>query len=169
MRQFEAASFYKLSQAQDVAGLRVLLFVDGGRTLLAAGCYPEGGGFVQGVPVLAQFDFDTGKPSGEVRLGAAKDGFVHDVVWHPGGFLIAVTSGQPGSGKLAFLRPGAKEPFHTRETGLPNCHSVALHPDQRRFVVTSTNAGSNGNGRRLTKDGEYPGNTSPLHFFEIPA
>ncbi len=169
VRQFEAAPFYTLSRMQDVAGLRVLTFLDDGRTLLAAGCNPEGGGFVQGVPVLMDFDFATGKPVREVRLGTTKEGFVHDVAWHPEGFLIAVTSGQPGSGKLIILRPGEKEPSYTRTAGLANCHSVALHPDKRRFVVTSTNAGSNGNGRRLTADGEYPGNTSPLNLFEIPA
>jgi WD40 repeat protein len=168
-RQFEAAPFYKLSRMQDVAGLRVLTFLDGGRTLLAAGCNPEGGGFVQGVPVLLDFDFATGKPSREVRLGTTKEGFVLDVAWHPDGFLIAVTSGQPGSGKLVYLRPGEKEPSYTGTTGLANSHSVALHPEKRRFVVTSTSAGSNGNGRKLTADGEYPGNTSLLHLFEIPA
>ena len=168
VRQFEAAPFYTLSRMQDVAGLRTLMFLDGGRTLLAAGCNPEGGGFVQGVPVLMEFDFATGKPSREVRLGTTKEGFVHDVVRHPDGFLIAVTSGQPGSGKLVLLRPEEKEPSYTLTAGLANCHSVALHPDKRRFVVTSTNGGSNGNGRRLTADGDYPGNTSPLHLFEIP-
>ena len=168
-RQFDASAFYKLSRMQDVAGLRVLSFLDEGRTLLAAGCDPEGGGFVEGAPVVLQFDFSTGKQSRDVRLGGAKEGFVNDVAWHPGGFLIAVTGGQPGSGKLVFLRPEEKEPFFTRASGLANCHSVALHPDKRRFVVTSTNAGSNGNGRTLTKDGEYPGNRSPLHLFEIPA
>jgi len=167
-RQIAAAPLYKLSRMQDVAGLRVLTFLDGGKTLLAAGCDPEGGGFVQGVPVLLEFDFATGKPSREVRLGTAKEGFVQDVAWHPDGFLIAVTSGQPGSGKLVCLRPGEKEPSYTGTTGLANSHSVALHPDKRRFVVTSTNAGSNGNGRQL-KDGNYVGNTSPLHLFEIPA
>ena len=139
VRQLEAASFYTLSRMQDVAGLRTLIFLDEGRTLLAAGCNPEGGGFV------------------------------HDVVRHPDGFRIAVTSGQPGSGKLVLLRPEEKEPTFTHSTGLANCHSVALHPDKRRFVVTSTNANSSGNGRRLTADGEYPGNSSPLHLFEIPA
>jgi WD40 repeat protein len=169
VRQFEAAPLYMLSRMQDVAGLRVLTFLDGGKTLLAAGCNPEGGGFVQGVPVLMDFDFATGKPTREVRLGTTKEGFVHDAVWHPDGFLIAVTSGQPGSGKLVYLRPGEKEPSYTRTAGLANCHAVALHPDKRRFVVTSTNANSNGNGRRLTADGDYPGNTSPLHLFEIQA
>jgi len=80
VRQFEAAPFYTLSRMQDVAGLRTLMFLDGGRTLLAAGCNPEGGGFVQGIPVLMEFDFTTGKQSREVRLGTTKEGFVHDVV-----------------------------------------------------------------------------------------
>jgi WD40 repeat protein len=167
VREFDAGLFYKLSRLQDVAGLRVLTFIENGKTLAAAGCQPEGGGFLEGAPLLLQFDFASGARLSEIRLGA-KDGFIHDVALHPQGYLIAVTSGQPGNGKVAFLRPREKEPFFTN-TNLPNCHAIALHPDGRRFVVTSTNRESNGNGRQLTKDGQYPSNTSPLHLFEIPA
>ena len=104
----------------------------------------------------------------EWKFGAAKDGFVLDAAWHPGGYLILVTSGQPGNGKIMFLRPGEKEPFFTH-TNVANCHSVTLHPDGKRFAVMAMNKGSNGNGRQLTKDGQYAGNTSPVHLFEIPA
>jgi WD40 repeat protein len=166
-REFDGGLFYKLSRLQDVAGLRVLTLLDNGRILAAAGCQPESGGFLEGAPLLLQFDFGSGNRVSEIRLGA-KDGFIHDLTLHPQGFIMAVTSGQSGSGKIVFLRPQEKEPFFTH-TEIPNCHAITLHPDGRRFVVTSTNRESNGNGRQLTKDGQYPANTSPLHLFEIPA
>jgi WD40 repeat protein len=168
VREFDATVLHKLSRLQDVAGLRVLAFHDGGKSLLVGGCDPEGGGFLEGVPVLVQFDTATGKQLADWKFGAAKDGFVLDVATHPAGYLIAVTSGQPGNGKVLFLRPGEKEPFFTNPN-LANCHSIALHPDHRRFAVVAMSKGSNGNGRPKTADGAYPSNTSPVHLFEIPA
>lgn len=164
-REFDAGLFYKLSRLQDVAGLRALTFLDDGRTLAAGGCQPEGGGFLEGAPLLLQFEFSSGKLITETRFGA-KDGFIHDFAWHPKGFLMAVTSGQPGSGKLVFFRPQEKEPFYTN-AAMPNCHSLTIHPDGKRIVVTSTNRDSNGNGRLTTKGGQYPANTSPLHLLQI--
>ncbi len=166
VREFDASVFHKLSRLQDVAGLRMLAFIDGGKSLLVGGCEPAGGGFLEGAPALLRFDVATGKKLLDWRFGVAKDGFVLDVAAHPGGYLILVTSGQPGNGKVMFLRPGEKEPFFTH-TAIANCHSVTLHPDTKRFAVAAMNKASNGNGRQLTKDGEYPGNTSPVHLFEI--
>lgn len=168
VREFDASVFHKLSRLQDVAGLRMLAFVEGGKSLVVGGCEPEGGGFLEGVPVLVKFDTATGKQTAEWKFGAAKDGFVLDVAAHPAGFLIVVTSGQPGNGKIMFLRPGEKEPFYTH-TNVANVHSVTLHPDGKRFAVVAMNKASNGNGRPKTADGSYPGNTSPVHLFEIPA
>jgi WD40 repeat protein len=168
VREFDATVFHKLSRLQDVAGLRMLAFIEGGKSLLVGGCEPEGGGFLEGAPVLLKFDVATGKKQIEWKFGAAKEGFVLDVAQHPGGYLIVVTSGQPGSGKIMFLRPGEKEPFFTH-TAVANVHSVTLHPDGKRFAVAAMNKASNGNGRPKTADGSYPSNTSPVHLFEIPA
>ncbi len=168
IRDFDASVLFSVSRLQDVCGLRVVTFIDGGKSLLVGGCEPAGGGFLEGAPVLVKFDTATGKKQTEWKFGAAKDGFVLDVAWHPGGYLILVTSGQPGSGKILFLRPGEKEPFFTH-TNVANCHSVTLHPDGKRFAVAAMNKASNGNGRPKTADGSYPGNTSPVHLFEIPA
>ncbi len=168
VRDFDASVLFHLSRLQDVCGLRVVTFIDGGKSLLVGGCEPAGGGFLEGAPVLVKFDTATGKKQTEWKFGAAKDGFVLDVAAHPAGYLILVTSGQPGSGKIMFLRPGEKEPFFTH-TALANCHSIALHPDGRRFTVSAMKGGSNGNGRPKTADGSYPSNTSPVHLFEIPA
>jgi hypothetical protein len=43
-----------------------------------------------------------------------------------------------------------------------------VHPNGIRLAVSATNGGSNGNGRRIGKDGEYPGNYSPLHILDLP-
>ena len=168
VREFDAGALYRVSRLQDVAGLRVVAFTEGGKSLLVGGCEPAGGGFLEGAPALLRFEVATGKKLADWRFGVAKDGFVLDVAEHPDGFLLIVTSGQPGNGKIMFLRPGEKEPFFT-STALANCHSIALHPDGRRFVVAAMNKASNGNGRQLTKDGQYLGNTSPVHLFELSA
>lgn len=86
---------------------------------------------------------------------------------HPDGFLLAVTSGNPGTGKLLFHRLGDEQPFFST-TKMANCHSVSLHPDGRRLAVVATSKGSNGNGRRVDKDGNYIGNSSPVHLLEMP-
>lgn len=167
-REFDASVLHKLSRLQNVCGVRTLTFIESGKSLLVGGCEPAGGGFVEGAPMLLRFDTATGKKQAEWKFGEAKDGFVLDVAAHPAGYLIVVTSGQPGSGKILFLRPGEKEPFYTH-TAVANVHSVTLHPDNRRFAVAAMNKASNGNGRPKTADGSYPGNTSPVHLFELPA
>ena len=91
-----------------------------------------------------------------------------DLVWHPAGFLMLTTSGQPGNGKLIFRRLTDDAAFF-ETTKLPNCHSIALHPSLHKLAVIATNAGSSGNGRSLAKDGTYPGNFSPIHVWTLPA
>jgi hypothetical protein len=165
-RTFDASVLYKLDRIQDLGGLRVLLFIDGGKTLLAAGTTPQNGATPQSIPTILHFDFASGKLSKTFTHGANKEGFIHDLVQHPDGHLMAVTAGTPGSGMLFLVNPADKEPFHVNSK-MANCHALALHPDGRHFVVTSTNRDSNGNGRSLGKNGEYKTNSSPLHLFEM--
>jgi hypothetical protein len=119
------------------------------------------------VPTILLFDVASGRLEHTIAVGGQGDGFVYDLAFHPSGFVMAVTSGNPGTGKLFFQAPADREPFFTA-TNMPNCHSLALHPDNRRLVVAATNGNSNGNGRPL-RNGEYPGNFSPLHLWELPA
>ncbi|WP_395747521.1 WD40 repeat domain-containing protein [Prosthecobacter sp.] len=165
-RTLDASALYKLDRIQDLGGLRVLLFIDGGKTLLAAGTTPQNGATPQSVPTILHFDFAGGTLTRTFTHGANKEGFIHDLVQHPQGCLMAVTAGTPGSGMLFLTNPADKEPFHVN-TKMPNCHSLALHPDGKHFIVTSTNRDSNGNGRSLGKNGEYKTNSSPLHLFEV--
>ncbi|MDQ3621344.1 MAG: hypothetical protein M3463_02495 [Verrucomicrobiota bacterium] len=168
VRTLGAPAFYKLDRIQDIAGLRVLTFLDDGKTLVAAGTTPDRGATMQSVPTMLIFDFAAGKLLRSFTHGKPEHGFIQDLAVHPEGYLLAVTSGSPGRGLVFLVRPDAAEPFHV-DTKLANCHAVALHPDGKRFLVTATNRDSNGNGRRLAKDGEYANNSSPLHWFELTA
>lgn len=167
IRTFDARVMYLLDRIQDVGGVRDLVFTQGGKVLVAAGAKPDSGGFVQAIPVVMFFDWDSGKEVRTVELGASKDGYVYEVLEHPSGFLMAVTSGQPGNGQLLFLDPG-EGAILFQDTKLVNAHSQAFDVQRQRLLIAATNASSAGNGRPL-KDGEYPANTSPIHVWEVTA
>jgi WD40 repeat protein len=165
MRDIDAAALYKLDRLQDVGGVWRLAFDEQGQTLAAAGVQQGSGATVQGVPLVLLFDWVTGKQKHSLPLGDKTDCFVHDLLLHAEDFVMAVTSGTPGRGKLVFWRPGDAKPFF-ETTQMPNCHSLALHADGRRLAVAATSANSNGNGR-LLRNGEYPGNSSPIHILRL--
>lgn len=165
-REFNCRSLYALSRLQDLGGVRRLAFDAAGRTLVCAGGRPGGTGALT-VPTALLFDWNTGALQHTISIGTTNDGYLFDLAFHPAGYVMGVTSGTPGSGKFFFIRPGEQTPFFL-STAMPNCHSLAVHPDGRRLLVSATNAGSNGNGRPL-RNGEYVGNTSPLHLWELPA
>lgn len=162
--EFDARSLYLLSQIQDVGGVRAIAFSGDGATFAVAGAQPVGGGFVEAVPVLKLFAWADRSETQSLKLGEKTEGFVHDVAFHPDGYWIGVTSGQPGRGGVFLQRPGEPQPFLVRP--LANCHSVALAPDGRRIAVLA-NAGTFGQKKSMAREGVYPGNTSPIHLLEI--
>jgi WD40 repeat protein len=166
-REFSATSLHKTDRLQEVGGVRRMAFSLDGKRLLCAGTKPKGGGNVQGIPAIMIFDWETGIVSKEMELGNEGDVYVTDMMFHPDAFLIVTISGNPGVGKLLFQRLEDEAPFF-ETTKMPNCHSVALHPDRQQLAVVATNGGSNGNGRSLDKDGKYPGNFSPIHLWKLP-
>jgi WD40 repeat protein len=165
-REFDARLLYFKDRIQDVGGVRCLGFDAAGGLLFAGGAQPKTGGFVTGMNLILAFDWTTGKVKHTFKGTADNEVYVTDLAWHPDGFLMAVTSGQPGNGKLLFWRPEDAQPF----VALPvaNAHALALHPNRTRLVVSATNANSAGNGRQLGKNKDYPGNVSPLHVFDLP-
>jgi WD40 repeat protein len=166
LRTLDASPMYLYHRIQDVGGVRCLLFDATGKRLVCGGGKPSSGASLQGTPLILVFDWNSGKVKHTLTLGTPREGFVYDVAWHPADFLMIVTSGQPGAGQFLFQRPEEAKPFFTH-TRMQNCHSLAVHPGGQRLVVSATNRGSNGNGRRLTKDNEYPGNYSPLYPWEV--
>ncbi|HVK08016.1 MAG TPA: hypothetical protein VM597_04475 [Gemmataceae bacterium] len=165
VREFDARKLHFKDRIQDVGGVRCLAFNADGTVLLAGGGQPKTGGFVTGVLALLGFDWATGKLTTSYIGTNDTEGYVLDLAWHADDFAMAVSSGQPGQGKLFFHRPEDAQPFFT--SPLPNAHSLAVHPTGRRLVVSATNANSAGNGRQFGKGKEYPGNFSPLHVFEF--
>lgn len=164
-QRWKAAGMYKLDRIQEVGGVRCLAFDPTGKVLAAGGCQVSSGGFVQGKVQLTYLDAASAKVNQTVTVGNDNEGYVHDLCWHADGFVMAATSGQPGVGKLLLHCPGEATPFFAG--AMPNCHSLAAHPDGKRVVVAATNANSSGNGRNLTKEKAYPGNTSPLHVWQL--
>jgi len=166
--EIDAGALFIYDRLQDVGGVWCLRFDREGKTLAAAGVKPDNGATVQGVPTTLLFQFESGELLHTLEMGTSKDCYVHDLLLHDDGFVVAVTSGTPGTGQILFHKPGDEKPFFVTNK-YPNCHSVSLHPDGKRLAVVATNKGSNGNGRRLNKDGEYEGNNSPVHIFELTA
>lgn len=167
VREFKLPNFHKSDRLQEVGGIRRMMFTPDGQHLLCAGTRPKGGGNVQGIPAIAMVEWSTGQVQKTLELGKEGDVYVTDLAFHPEGFLMITVSGNPGVGKLIFRRLEDDAAFF-ETTKMPNCHSVALHPDRIRLAIVATNAGSNGNGRRLDKDGHYPGNHSPIHLWRLP-
>jgi WD40 repeat protein len=167
VREFNAASLYTLSRLQDVGGIHALAIDAEGKLLAVGGTTPKGGGTVTGVPTLFLFDIATGEQKQKWELGTVNDCYVADMHFRSEGFLSLVTYGTPGQGQLLYVTVHEPTPFFTYKK-MANCHSLAWHPDGKRLIVAATNGGSNGNGRPLDKEGNYPGNRSPLHLFTLP-
>tara|TARA_R110002096_G_scaffold238581_19_gene430221 strand:+ start:2510 stop:3622 length:1113 start_codon:yes stop_codon:yes gene_type:complete len=168
VREFVAEDFYQLHREQDLAGIRKLAFTPDGKQLAIAGTHPSGGGFFQGLAHIHLVDVESGEDQHQLVMGVEKkDIFVHDLHLRADGLICAVTSGQPGGGNLILRYPHEDEPRLMHAKGTVNCHSLAVSGDGQRIAVSATNTGSNGNGKRLDKEGNYVGNYSPIHVFEI--
>ena len=166
VRDLDASVLFLLHRLQDVGGVRRLVFDREGKQLGCAGTTPKNGANVQGTPTVLLFDWAEGKLLHTLSVGGSGDGFVYDMSLHPDGFVMAVTSGNPGTGKFFLFQPGDEKPFFL-ETKMANCHGLAVHPDGKRLAVAATSKGSNGNGRRLNKEGKYEGNSSPIHLWDL--
>jgi WD40 repeat protein len=166
-RTLEVKEFYKLDRIQDVGGVKCLVLSHDGKTLFAGGAEPKGGGFVECTPLLVAFDLASGKRASQWKGANPAEGFVTDLAPHADGRVLFTTSGQPGQGKLHVWKPGdATTSFSGGK--LPNCHSVALHPNGELAAVSATNANSRGNGRVKGTGGDYPNNASPVQMWTIP-
>ena len=161
-RKFEKMHLYE--RIQDVGGLRLLRFQDE-NTLIAAGGEPQRAGRSIAIPTIHWLDWPSMEVKHTARFGPEKHGFVFDLAWHTGGYWAMVSSGQPGNGQFFLLAPDADEPSFI-STKMSNCHSIDVHPDGR-IAVAATNRQSQGNGAVKDKEGNYVGNWSPIHLFEL--
>ena len=166
VREFDAKQMLYTTRHLEVGGVRCFAFSADRSLMIAGGAIPKTSGGVTATNLILAFDWKTGKAVHTFTGVADTEGFVHDMVMHPDGYLMGVSSGIPGNGRLFFLRLGEATPYFTLP--LANCHSLALHPSGSRVVVAATNANSSGNGRPKVKGNtDYPGNFSPLHVLDI--
>jgi WD40 repeat protein len=168
VREWSPEKFYVRNREQDLGGVRKLAFTADGKQLLVAGTLPTGGGFFNGHAHIRMFDVETGKETHDLVIGdEKKDILVHDLHVRPDGLICAVTCGQPGGGNLMLRYPHEDQPRLMHAKGTVNCHSLAVMKDGSRIAVAATNTGSNGNGKPVDADGNYLGNHSPIHIFEM--
>ncbi len=163
----DANLLFKVNRLQDVGGVRAMAISPDGSTLLVGGTQPVNGGNVQGKPTVLVFDVANGSLKKKSEFGVDGDVYVTDFEWHPNGCWLISTSGNPGQGKLICWRVEDEQPLS--EIKLSNCHVVRRHPSGRWLATLMTNAGNNGNGRVLDKNGEYLGNRSPLQVLVLPS
>jgi len=163
--QFDASILYTEHRLQDVGGARCMKFDPSGKILAVGGTEPKNGANVQGTPTLLLFDAASRERKQKLSFGKTSDVYVFDFLFHADGLLMVATCGGPGIGKILFCRSEDGETVY--ETKVANCHSISFRPDGRQFAVAATNTGSNGNGRRLDKFGNYVGNHSPVHIFRF--
>ena len=163
---FDAAKSFVRERIQDVGGVRCLAFDAAGTTLYAGGIAPKGGGFVQGATLIFMFDRQTRAAKQTLTGASADEGFIYEIRPRADGGFMSVSSGQPGRGKFCVHDREGKIVFTKADAG--NCWSLAVHPDGKRVALAGTNGDSAGNGRvKGKKEGEYPGNFSPISLMEF--
>ena len=121
---------------------------------------------MQGKPTVLVFEVATATHKTKKELGADGDVFVTDIQESSDGVWLISTSGNPGQGKFLATRIEDEQPLF--ETKLSNVHAVRPHPSGKWLALLTTNAGSNGNGKVVDKDGNYRGNNSPLAVMLFP-
>ena len=77
--------------------------------------------------------------------------------------------GKAGSGKTLLLAELVKALRSAGVDVVSGDYEGRKRKDRRTLAVAATNTGSNGNGKRLDKDGNYVGNHSPVHVFALPS
>lgn len=166
LRTVRLEDMHYFGRDQDVAGIYSLAFTADGKQLIAAGSQPTRTSNVGGTPVLQWLDWKTLKVAKTITFGEEKQGYVHDYAIHADGYVMVVTSGTPGAGQFLCQRLDEEEPFFIT-TKMSNCHGLAFDATSNRCIVAATNRNSQGNGVVLNADGDYRGNTSPLHLFQL--
>jgi WD40 repeat protein len=178
-RTFDASVLYLrptvngFKEINDVGGVRCMASDPAGEWLIAGGTQPATSGFLTGKPTAVCFDFKTGevKHTWQWEKADPSEGIVMGLAWHPAGFALAATSGQPGKGAVAGWKPGEPKEVYLART-FSHARTLSVHPDGRRVALVQVmlKPGADaGNGRRLTKDGQYLGLISQVKLFDTAA
>ena len=164
VKTFDAGWLYQHHRIQHCGGVRCLSFDASGDRLLCGGQQTPVGGFANGTPGAMLFDWKSAKKKQELTVGAAGDGFMYDVQFHPDGFMMGVSCAFPGKGHLWFWQPDEQKPF-VMDKKFNNGRSLALYPDGKRMAMLVSDS-PNRNGR-LLKDGQYEGGSARIRLLQL--
>jgi WD40 repeat protein len=162
-----------MREINDVGGVRCMASDPKGEYLFAAGSQPATSGFVTGKPTTLCFDWSTGKAKHTWQWEKVEPAevYVMGLTWHPDGYVLGATSGQPAKGAVVGWKPGDANPVYLAKT-FSHSRTISIHPDGKRValvqVLLKQGAGA-GNGRKLSKDGEYVGLISQVKVFDTSA
>lgn len=168
LRTLDAGSLYKKYHQYDQGGVRVMTFAPGGAILYCAGFQGTNANQAHGVPTIVPLDWKSGKALPAMTPRADFKGPIVDIAFHPAGFLIAAGSSEAG-GVLWFFRPGAKNDEHLVKYA-NSFRGLDLSGDGLQLVAAAfgdRGGQRGGNGRRLDKDGNYPGFGGSLVLFAL--
>jgi hypothetical protein len=162
-----------MREINDVGGVRCMASDPKGEHLFAAGSQPATSGFVTGKPTTLCFDWKTGKATHTWQWDKVEPAevFVMGLAWHPDGYVLAATSGQPAKGAVVGWKPTEANPVYLAKT-FSHSRTISVHPDGKRVAlvqVTIKQGAGGGNGRKLSKDGEYVGHISHVKLFDTTA
>ena len=128
-----------------------------GKTLYCAGYEGTNANQSAGIPTIVPLDWDTGKPQPIMTAVDPFIGPIMDILFHPAGFLIAGGSSE-GGGALWHWKPGEPKSVHLVKHQ-NSFRRMDLSPDGKQLLTAAfgdLGGQRGGNGRKLTKTGEYP-------------
>ncbi len=158
VRDFRADKLFKVYYQYEQGGVRSMTFDPEFKTLYCAGFEGRNANQADGDPTVVAFDWPSGKQTLVMKPSQAFKGPIMDVAFHPAGYLIGCGSSE-GGGVLWFWKPGEAKEFHMVKNAT-SFRGIGLHPDGQRLAGTAfgdRGGQRGGNGRRLNKEGEYPG------------
>lgn len=157
-RDLDAGKLFKTYYQYEQGGVRCMTFNSDFSTLYCGGFEGTNANQGHGIPTIVAFDWKTGK---QQVVMTPKDGFAGpalEIAYHPAGYIMGAGSSE-GGGRLWFWKPGEEKESHFLKN-VTSFRRIALSPDGTRVAATAfgdRGGQRGGNGRRLTKDGEYVG------------
>ena len=158
VREFDAGKLFKVFHQYEQGGVRSMTFDPEFKTLYCAGFEGINANQAHGIPTVLAFDWQTGKQTLVMNPSEDFKGPILDIAYHPAGYVIGAGSSEAG-GILWFWKPGEANECHMMKN-VTSFRSIDLRSDGLGLAATAfgdRGGQRGGNGRRLTKDGEYIG------------
>jgi WD40 repeat protein len=168
IRELDAAKLYKPYYQYHQGGVRCMTFDNDFNTLYCAGFEGQNANQAHGIPTVVAFDWKSGKQRIIMTPKDAYKGPVLQVAYHSAGYVIGAGSSEAG-GSLWFWKQSEAQSSHQLKNAT-SFRGFALNADGTRLVATTfgdRGGQRGGNGRRLTKDGDYLGFAGSMVLYSL--